>query len=152
MVSAEVWFERGVAHEKASCPQEALAAYRKALAARKDFAEAWFNLGTILWECGVFEDAGDAYAEAVRYRPRLAEAWYNWGLLLIETGNIEAAIRCLASAVEIDPAYADAHFNLAQSYEWAGREQDAHRHWRAYLQLDYDGHWAAIARRHLSEL
>jgi Tfp pilus assembly protein PilF len=46
--------------------------------------------------------------------------------------------------------YVDAHVNVALLYEKLGRRARAREHWRRYLQIDPQGPWADVARRHLS--
>jgi tetratricopeptide (TPR) repeat protein len=52
----------------------------------------------------------------------------------------------------LDPGYADAHYNLALLYQGEGDSLKALKHWRAYLKLDPQGYWAAIARRELARV
>jgi len=71
-LSAEDWFERGVACERTDQLSDAVQAYRLATEIRPDFVEAWFNLGNLLRDAGALEQAEQAFRTAVRHRPRLA--------------------------------------------------------------------------------
>ncbi|HSQ62362.1 MAG TPA: tetratricopeptide repeat protein [Polyangiaceae bacterium] len=49
-----------------------------------------------------------------------------------------------------DARFADAHFNLAMAYEQLGERGKARGHWKRYLDLEPQGTWADIARKHLT--
>ncbi len=144
--SAEEWLERGAALEELERLEEAGAAYREALRLRPQFAEAQFNLGNVLRALGRTEAAEERYCAALEQDAGFTAAWYNLADLQEETGRLDEAIESLRRALRIDSAYLDAHFNLAACLEQAGRPDEARLHWSAYLALDPDSEWAAIAR------
>ncbi|MHC4948487.1 MAG: tetratricopeptide repeat protein [Planctomycetota bacterium] len=148
-LSADEWLERGVRLEEQERHEEALEAYRRALAAQPGLAAAHFNLGNALRALDRLDGAEEHLRMAVASDPDLAVGWYNLADVLEEEGRLDEAIECLRTAVGVDAAYADAHYNLALFCEEAGRPSEARRHWRAYLRLDPDSPWAATARRHL---
>ncbi len=137
--SAAVWYERGCALE-ASDPAAAIAAYRRALAGRTDFADAHNNLGRLC------HDHGDLAAAEACYRLALCSAfagspgasrtaewrcgvvargvalyWFNLGVAIEDQGRTAEAIGAYHAALAIDPALADAHYNLARLLERLGR-------------------------------
>ena len=67
-----------------------------------------------------------------------------------EQGDAESALERYQNVLRIDPLYADAHVNLALLFEKIGSQRRARDHWRRYLQVDPEGAWADVARRHLS--
>ena len=74
---------------------EAVAAYRRALELKPDFAEAHNNLGGVLRCQGSFEAAVACYRRAVQLRPGYAEAHHNLAIALQDQGKPdEAAAAC----------------------------------------------------------
>ena len=66
---------------------EAIDAYRKALALRADHADALNNLGYLLQEAGRLDEAIEHYRRALEANPRNARAGYNLALGLIVRGD-----------------------------------------------------------------
>jgi len=61
--------------------KEAETRYRRALAARRDFAAAWVNLGSLLREQGSDVCAEAALRRAMGLRPDLVSGWVNMAIL-----------------------------------------------------------------------
>lgn len=129
--------------------EKAEQAYRAALQLDPSLANAWTNLGNMRYRKGALEEAENLYHRALAIDPAQPEARYNLGFLAYERGEPELAVGHFEAALATDPSFADAHFNLAMAYEDTRRFDDARRHWNQYLQLDPQGPWAEIARRHL---
>src|SRR5262245_29857686 len=144
------WFEYGQACEEAEDYEEAVAAYRRAIATSSPFPAAWFNLGNVLRMLGQIEAAGKTYREATRQDAAMAPAWYNLADVQEEQGRIDDAVESLQAALKASPSFADAHFNLALCYEKRAQWGEARHHWEAYLRADNSSQWAKIARRHLA--
>lgn len=123
--------------------------YRRSIELDPELANALTNLGNVRFRRGFPEEAEGLYRRALAIDTDQPEAYYNLGFLYYERGDAKAAVPCFARAVETDPGFADAHFNLAMALEEAGQRASAKRHWRIYLQLEPDGAWAEVARRHL---
>lgn len=147
--SAQEWFELGQFHEEQERYEEAVDAYQKCLALSPRCPEACFNLANVLRERGDFEGAEKSYRMAIAQEPAFAPAWYNLADVQDQRGKLLQAISSLQGALTVAPTYADAHFNLAVFLEKAGRHAEAQTHWRAYLELDSESQWAAIARERL---
>ena len=71
-------------------------------------------------------------------------------MLLTEADLLEEACECLRRALAADPGIAMAHYNLADTLTDMGREAEAVRHWKVYLQFDSQSERAAYARRHIA--
>ena len=123
--------------------------YRKALTLDPTLANALTNLGNVRFRRGFPEEAELHYRNALSIDSDQPEAYYNLGFLYYERGDAKAAVTCFERAVAKDPGFADAHFNLAMALEDAGERSSARRHWQIYLQLEPQGAWAEVARRHL---
>jgi len=130
------WFERGQVCEEEERLEEAEKAYRNAILKSPHFPEAYFNLGNVLLELGRLDAAEEVYRTAATQNPRFASAWYNLAHVQEARAKLAEAIISLETALTISPGYADAHFNLALCLEKLGRQQEADRHWSAYLELE----------------
>lgn len=123
--------------------------YRRALQLDPTLANALTNLGNVRFRRGFPEEAEEHYKNALAIDADQPEAYYNLGFLYYERGDARAAVVCFERAVAKDPGFADAHFNLAMALEEVGERSTARRHWQVYLQLEPQGAWAEVARRHL---
>lgn len=144
----EKYREVGCALEAAGQFQEAMDAYRKALACFPDVI-AHFNLGNILYRLGAISQAAEHFRRAVDLDPAFAEAWNNLGNALAEVGQPGEAVKALRHALTVRPGYADGHYNLADVLEESGRSAEARRHWKTYVALEPIGEWATYARTRL---
>ena len=90
---------------------EAVAAYRKAIDCRPDYAAAYNNLGHLLGNLGRNEEAVAALSQALAIKPDFAEAHNNLGVALGNLGRHDQAIVHFQTALRLNPAYAEAHYN-----------------------------------------
>jgi predicted O-linked N-acetylglucosamine transferase (SPINDLY family) len=104
---------------------DAVAAFRQALAARPDFAEASYNLGSVLQEAGQFDEAIQAYQNALKARPHLPEAHVNLGNILGDRERNSEAIDHYLQALSLRPDFDSAHYNLGNALQKLGRLDDA---------------------------
>jgi tetratricopeptide (TPR) repeat protein len=148
--SAHEWFAIAADHEDSEAWDDAIAAYRRALAIQPHFAEANFNLANVLRAACRHEAAEERYRVAIEQNGQWAEAWFNLADLLDDQNRTDEAIDCLRESLRCSPHYADAHFNLAQCLEKAGMTEEAREHWRLYLKLDSTSEWAVAARTRLA--
>lgn len=106
----------GVTLRKDGQPQDAAAAFRRALDDDPLFCEAHDNLGGVLW---LENDAASAMSEfqaAIRCDPNLASAHNNLGMtLLYYDHNLDGAIAQFRVAVDLRPGFALAHLNLGKA-------------------------------------
>ncbi len=148
--SATDWYELGRTLEDTD-PARAIAAYRRAIAARGDLADAHCNLGRLLHERGELEAAEHHYRQALSY-DEVALYWFNLGVLIEDLVARRAGVatpRTLAPAIEaygralsLDATLTDAHYNLARVYEQLGKRANddlmlrrALRHLASYRRL-----------------
>jgi tetratricopeptide (TPR) repeat protein len=124
-------------------------AYRRAMQLDPTLVSAYTNLGTLRLLAGEPREAEALYRHAMALDPNHAEAPYNLGFMKLEDGEHAEAIELLTLATDLEPDFADAHFNLATALVQRGRFADALPHWSAYLELQPEGPFAAIAREHL---
>jgi tetratricopeptide (TPR) repeat protein len=129
---------------------EAEALYREAIDLDPQLAIAHTNLGNILFRRGEDRSAESLYMTAIAIDDRQPEAHYNLGYVMLERGDAKRAADHFEKAISRDSRFADAHFNLAMACEQLGERSRARIHWKRYLDLEPQGTWADIARKHLS--
>jgi tetratricopeptide (TPR) repeat protein len=132
--TADEWYEQGCDLED-SAPEEAMAAYRRALQLNPDLPDAHLNLGRMLHERGEVGGAEMHYRLALGARPDDATAAYNLGVALQDQERLEEAAQAYRMALTGDDGNADAHFNLSVVYEKLGDRQAAFKHLKAYKTL-----------------
>ncbi|CAN5326140.1 hypothetical protein BH23GEM4_BH23GEM4_03290 [soil metagenome] len=133
-LGADEWYDLAFDLE-AVAPDEAVHAYRRALALDPDHADSHLNLGRLLHEGGELRAAEQHYRHAVELEPESATAAFNLGVALEDQGRAEEGIAAYGRALDCDPNHAPAHFNLSRLYEEAGRVTDALRHLAEYRRL-----------------
>src|SRR5262249_28501123 len=82
---------------------KAIAAFRRALELRPDYAEAHNNLGTAFKCQGRLDEAIAAYRQSVECNGDFSAAHCNLGVVYKEQGNPQAAISAFRRALELDP-------------------------------------------------
>ena len=139
--SAGEFYEWGCDLEHGA-PEEAAAAYRRALELDPAHDGAHLNLGRLLQERGELDEAERHYRSA-RSSPGQAGlaglAAFNLGTLLEDRGRGDEALEAYEEALASEPAMADAHFNAARLLEARGRKVEALRHLGAYRKLQGAG-------------
>jgi len=115
---------------------EAVAAYREALARSPDFPPALYNLGGALAAKGLREQAIVALARAVAVKPDFVQAHNNLGILLYEAGQWEASENAFIQALTLQPQFAKAHNNLGMVRRKCEKPGEAEASFRAALRLD----------------
>ncbi len=107
------WFQLGKTYQDVSAYPQAIAAYRKSIAAGPEYPFARINLGLLLVNEGQFTDAGDQFRTALRLlhpdqRGESATAWYGLAAVLANQNDLDAALRSLDSALTAVPSYESA--------------------------------------------
>lgn len=123
--------------------------YRRALELDPYLAIAYTNLGNICFRKHDDASSEVMYRRALEIDPGQAEAHYNLGYVMLERGEAAVAVKYFHAAIGADPTFADAYFNLAMAYEHLGEVNKARPFWKKYVDLEPQGTWAEIARKHL---
>jgi tetratricopeptide (TPR) repeat protein len=71
---------------------EAIAAYRKALAIRPQWAEGWWYLATIFYDRDNYAEAARAFGEAARVQPNAGAAWAMLGICEFQLGRYDDSL------------------------------------------------------------
>ena len=129
-LTSDDWFDLGVDLEAVS-PDDAPAAYLRALELDPDHSDAHVNLGRLLQESGEYDAAEAHYTHALKAEPDNVLAAFNLGTLLEDMGRIHDAIAAYKQA----SSFADAHYNLSRLYELVGEHGEALKHLKTYRNL-----------------
>jgi len=120
-----VWNVLGAAAAQTSKYDEAVAAFRRVITLKPEYAEAYNNMGNALKEQGKLDDAIAAYNKALSIKPAYAEAYNNMGIALKEQGKLDDAIAAYNKALSIKPEYAEAYNNMGNAFRDQGKLDDA---------------------------
>ena len=103
----------GVALEKRGQIDEAIAAYRTALAMAPSYAQPHINLANLLATGGRLAEAIEHYRQAVQSDPRSVLAHCNLATTLDQCGRTDEAYAEFQTALTLDPQSVEARNNLA---------------------------------------
>ncbi len=113
----------GLAYEGLGKTDEAMEAYRTAIAAAKGTdAKPYFDLGTLLIDSGKTQEALPNLVQAVRIKPGDAAAHRELGKVYLELNRLPEAQSELEDAVKLAPENGPTHFLLARVYRKRGME------------------------------
>ena len=121
----EAWFNLGLLERDADRLDEAIAAYRQALASRPDYVAALNNLGLVLDDAGRGDEAEAAFRGAIAADSGYAPAWLNLGNHLADARRWDEAIAALNEALAARPGYPRARHVLVSVLRKAGRIDEA---------------------------
>ena len=114
--------------------------------------DALMSRGDRLLMSGRSADARKFFVRAAEVAPTRAEPVANLGWCDLDQGRAAEATRSFERALRIHSGYADARYGLARSHEKAGRNEDAAKTYREYLERHPRGRNAGIVRRKLERL
>lgn len=115
---------------------EAVAAYRRAVQLKPDYAEAYNNLGLALERSGALAEAVAAYAQAIRLRPTYPQMHANLGRVLDHQGQAAEAMAAYEAALRLSSDYAEAHAGLGALLAEQGKLEEAAFHLEASIRLN----------------
>ncbi|MCG6973829.1 MAG: tetratricopeptide repeat protein, partial [Desulfobacterales bacterium] len=98
---------------------------------------AYFMLGTALMHSERFEEAIPNFKKSLRLRPHpLIQCLNNLATSYRFLGRYDEAIATYSKLLKLQPDHLTAHLNLAATYVFAGREEDAHREAEDVMRID----------------
>lgn len=103
----------GNAYARLKQREQAVVAYRKAVALDPGFAVGFFSLGAALNASGKSEEAVPALRRAIELQPGLAEAWQVLGEALLELERIDEADDCFQRVLALRPDHVNALLSRA---------------------------------------
>jgi tetratricopeptide (TPR) repeat protein len=146
----ELYLHASQLDEDPATMDDAESLYAQALELDPWLSIAYTNLGNIRFRRHQVTEAEALYKKALSIDPRQPEAQYNLGYVMLERGEAHLAVSLFRGAIESDPKFSDAYFNLAMAFEQLGEPAKARPYWKSYIDLEPEGTWTEIARRHLS--
>jgi len=162
--SHEDLFEQGNAYFQAGQVEEAVAAYKKAIALKPDYQAAYANLGVAYYQLEQLDLAAVQYETALELDPNDGEVAYNLGALQLQQAllsgkppdpeRVSEAIAQLEHALELAPDLAEPHFSLGVAYETLLEEDKAIQQFERFLAKDSgkDPRASQEAQRYLESL
>jgi Flp pilus assembly protein TadD len=129
---AEIWSDYGFTLARLGKPQDALAAYAKALAMDPECPSAHLNLAVVAIQSGNFADAEAHYRRALPGRPTAA-THNGLGYVLAQQGRADEAFAEYRQAIEVDPGYTPAYNNLAEGLAQQGKLVEAEQAYQKSL-------------------
>lgn len=124
--------------------QEAVAEFRKAVAAKPDSVPGHLNLGAALTQIGDLKGASEEFEASLRIDPTNVIAHYNLAVLLANESKHEQAIAHLRSVFEVDPNDVGARFLLAQELMKSNRLDEALSEFSRVVQANPDNEEALL--------
>ncbi len=118
--------------------QEAIAEFKKALAAEPTSVRINTQLGTCFTKVGQLSQATACFQRVIRTDPKSLVALLNLGALYVSQGQADKAIPYLQDALEIDPEVTDVHINLGIALDITGRSAEAFEHFQKASVLSPD--------------
>jgi tetratricopeptide (TPR) repeat protein len=106
-------------------PEEAIAAFRRAMARRKDYAPAHLRLGRSLRAAGRDAEAARELQRALELAPDLQPARVALAQILLAEGDTERAVEHLEEILRVRPRHGQALAALGQAYMRLGRRDEA---------------------------
>jgi len=118
------WWRVGYALQGVDLDQ-AVSAFRKAVALKPDYFLAHYALGLSLLRMGASDRAVAPLEKAVELAPTDAEAHFSYGVALQKSGRLDEAIGAFERTIALDPDFALAHIQLGDSYLRQNRVDEA---------------------------
>jgi tetratricopeptide (TPR) repeat protein len=159
------WARIGEAYDLAGRNDEAVNAYKQAIAAKPDNASYYNNLGNILGRMGKIDEARDAYTKSAELDPpNAALAWRNFGISLYQAGRMQEAVEPLKKSLEIDPKSAQTYYLLgaclvaSADYKQVGEKMQVTlkpgtvEAYQKAIDLDPNGVWGKQAKEGLEQV
>jgi tetratricopeptide (TPR) repeat protein len=162
---AVFWARLGEAYDLAGRNDEAINAYKQAVAAKPDSASYYNNLGNVLGRTGKIDEAQAAYQKSAELDPtNAALAWRNFGISLYQAGRMQEAVEPLQKSASIDPKNAQTYYLLgaclvaSADYKQVGDKMEVTlkpgtvEAYQKAIELDPNGPWGKQAKDGLEQV
>ncbi len=131
---AVAWTKLGALHQSRNNLTDAEAAFRRALAVRKDYVPALMNLGILKAVNKEYPAAVELFLQATIAEPANARSFRLLGEAYLHDRKGSLGIEALDRALALDPiGMADAHLLKARLFDLAGAKKQAADEYREFL-------------------
>ncbi len=134
---------------------DAISAYKQALAATPNYPDALNGLGSALFKQNKKEEAIANFRAAIEADPGFKLGWFNLGYALRKTQDFKAASQAYERYTALDPKDPDGFWGLAESYRQSGDTEKALKGYQTYLTKEIkpaDQKYIDKAKAYISEL
>ncbi|MBN1873699.1 MAG: tetratricopeptide repeat protein [Anaerolineae bacterium] len=142
---ADHFVKQGNAYHRQKQYDQAIVAYRQAMALYSVYEAFQFIIGEMLMEMQRYDEALDAYQQTIDRTPDHEQAWNDMGKCLVFLQRYEEATRAFERAIKLDPDYAEALYSCALAYTKIGDRLRARRYMEQALKLKPE--WEPYARQ-----
>src|SRR5262249_49703769 len=119
---AEIWFQRGIAHDRLGHPDRALLDFSKALDLDPKLTKAWDNRGWTHGKLGQYENAVTDYSRAIELKPQDPNLRVARGAVYCDhLKQYARAVEDFSRAIELDRKHPHAWYNRGWAYSEWGR-------------------------------
>lgn len=125
----------GHAYSLKSRNEEAIAAFKQALAINPNLDEAYYRIGTVLSQLGRLDESITAYLNAIELYPNNPLYHISLGNSYIAQGNADGAIKEFQAVLRIQPSNVVAHNNLGMLYMNQGKTDEAMKHFQEAIKI-----------------
>jgi len=130
------YIDRGDEYMLSSKWNEAIAAYKQAIAFAPNNADAFYSLGWAYNQMGRHGEAFAPLVKAIQLDSQYAEAHFGIGYAYLHSDNYSKAIPFFRTAIKLDPANPEAYYCLGQAYLGLGDKKGATEEYEILKGLD----------------
>lgn len=123
----EASYNLGLLERAAGNQDASVAAYRRAIELRPDYASAWNNLGVVLSEFHQGQDALAAFEKAIALDPSMSSAWHNLAKHHAADGHHAEAVRAYREEIARGETDRSTRLNLGVELRKSGDAAEASR-------------------------
>jgi tetratricopeptide (TPR) repeat protein len=115
---------------------EAIEAYKQAIAIAPEQIFVWNNLGNLCMKIQRNDEAMLAFQKALQHNAKDPVAWNGLGTVYFRIGYIDDSITAFRKAIEVAPTLANSWVGLGESYATIGRDIDAIASFQKAIELN----------------
>lgn len=143
--SPEGYFQRGNNYYKAGDLENALTAFKQAVALNPKYVAAYANLGAVYYTQQKLDLAEESYLKAIELSPNDADIIYNLGAIYVQEAlatnvvnqeKLALATEKIKRAIELNPDLAAPYYGLGVVNRASGNTEEAIKAFETFLDLD----------------
>ncbi len=144
--SPEGYFQRGNNYYKAGDLDNAVTAFKQAVALNPKYVAAYANLGAVYYAQQKLDLAEESYLKAIELAPNDADIIYNLGAIYVQEAlatnssinqeKLVLATEKINRAIELNPNLAAPYYGLGVVNRASGNTEDAIKAFETFLELD----------------